>query len=132
MAVSAEYKDFVTELMSGFCHVQIRNMFGGAGVYRDGVMFALIAGETLYFKVDDLNRADYEAEDMPPFLYEPPSGKVISMSYYELPERLYDDPEELSEWARKAFDAALKAKAVKEKKGSAKKKTARRGKGRAV
>ncbi|MFN4355631.1 TfoX/Sxy family protein [Parvibaculum sp.] len=90
--------------------VRIRNMFGGAGVYFDDLMFGLIAGETLFFKVDDRNRADYEAEQMGPFVYEPPSGKSVAMSYYELPERLYDDADELVAWARKALDAALAAK----------------------
>jgi DNA transformation protein len=132
MAVSAEYKDFVTEQLEPLGPVRIRNMFGGAGVYLDDLMFGLIAGETLYFKVDERNRADYETEDMGPFVYEPPSGKSVAMSYYELPERLYDDPDELVQWARKALDAALAAKSAKpaprkraSKKSAARRKTAR-------
>lgn len=113
MAVSAEYKDFVCEQLEPLGPVRIRNMFGGAGVYLDDLMFGLIAGETLFFKVDDRNRADYEAEEMGPFVYEPPSGKAVAMSYYELPERLYDDADELVAWARKALDAALAAKSAK-------------------
>ncbi len=103
-------------------------MFGGAGVYLDDLMFGLIAGETLFFKVDDRNRADYEAEDSGPFIYEPPSGKTIAMSYYELPERLYDETDELIAWARKALDAALAAKSAKpvsRKNRSTRKKAAR-------
>lgn len=100
----------MTEQLEPLGAVRIRNMFGGAGVYFDDLMFALIAGETLFFKVDERNRSDFEAEDMGPFLYEPSSGKTIAMSYYELPERLYDDPDELVLWARKALDAALSAK----------------------
>src|SRR5690606_28898327 len=134
MAVSAEYKEFVAEQLEPLGPVRIRNMFGGAGVYFDDLMFGLIAGETLFFKVDDRNRADYEAEEMGPFVYEPPSGKSVAMSYYELPERLYDDADELVQWARKALDAALAAKAAKPapkkrigKQPSARKKTARPG-----
>ena len=134
MAVSAEYKEFVSEQLEPLGPVRIRNMFGGAGVYLDDLMFGLIAGETLFFKVDDRNRADYEAEEMGPFVYEPPSGKSVAMSYYELPERLYDDADELVQWARKALDAALAAKAAKPapkrrigKQPSARKKTARPG-----
>ncbi|MEX0838784.1 MAG: TfoX/Sxy family protein [Parvibaculum sp.] len=131
MAVSAEYKEFVTEQLEPLGPVRIRNMFGGAGVYLDDLMFGLIAGETLFFKVDERNRADYEAEDSGPFIYEPPSGKTIAMSYYELPERLYDEPDELTDWARKALDAALAAKAAKpvpRKDRSPRKKAARPGK----
>lgn len=113
MAVSAEYKAFVAEQLEMLGPVRIRNMFGGAGVYFDDLMFGLIARETLFFKVDDRNRPDFEAEGTGPFIYEPPSGKAIAMSYYELPERLYDDPQELTEWARKSLDAALAAKASK-------------------
>ncbi|MDO9125240.1 MAG: TfoX/Sxy family protein, partial [Parvibaculum sp.] len=79
----------------------------------DDLMFGLIVGETLFLKADDRNRSDFEAEEMGPFLYEPPSGKTVAMSYYELPERLYDDPDELVLWARKALDAALAAKSAK-------------------
>ncbi|HCX69423.1 TfoX/Sxy family protein [Parvibaculum sp.] len=126
MAVSDEYKAFVAELLEPLGTVRIRNMFGGAGVYLDDLMFGLIAGETLYFKVDGRNRPDFEADEMGPFLYEPPSGKTVAMSYYELPERLYDDPDELVHWARKALDAALASKAAKSvKKKPAQKKTAR-------
>lgn len=113
MAVSAEYKAFVVEQLELLGPVRIRNIFGGAGVYFDDLMFGLIAGETLFFKVDDRNQPDFEAEGMGPFIYEPPSGKAIAMSYYELPERLYDDPQELGEWARRSLDAALAAKAAK-------------------
>ncbi|MFN3934123.1 TfoX/Sxy family protein [Parvibaculum sp.] len=113
MAVSAEYRDFVIEQLEPLGAVRIRNMFGGAGVYLGDLMFGLIAGETLYFKVDDRNRADFEAEDMGPFVYEPPSGKAVAMSYYELPERLYDDADELVSWARKALDAALAARSAR-------------------
>ncbi|MEQ8266764.1 MAG: TfoX/Sxy family protein [Parvibaculum sp.] len=116
MAVSAEYKDFVAEQLEPLGAVRIRNMFGGAGVYLDDLMFGLIVGEPLFFKVDARNRADFEAEEMGPFLYEPPSGKAVAMSYFELPERLYDDPGELVIWARKALDAALAARSGKPKK----------------
>ncbi|MBX3494494.1 MAG: TfoX/Sxy family protein [Parvibaculum sp.] len=131
MAVSTEYKEFVAEQLEPLGPVRIRNMFGGAGVYLDDLMFGLVAGETLFFKVDDRNRVDYEAEGSGPFIYEPPSGKTIAMSYYELPERLYDEPDELIDWARKALDAALAAKAAKpapRKNRSPRKKAARPGK----
>lgn len=127
MAVSSEYKAFVAEQLEPLGPVSTRNMFGGAGVYLDGLMFGLIAGETLYFKVDDRNRGDYEAEGLGPFTVQLTRGGTGSFSYYEVPERLYDDQEELVEWARKAFDATLAAKTAKpvKKKKPAQRKTAR-------
>lgn len=109
MSVSNEYKIFLEELFAGFGPVTIRNMFGGGGVYHDGVMFALVAGDMLYLKADDTNRADFEAEGMGPFTYTG-KNKPVSMSYWQLPEALYDDPERFTDWARKAFEAAARAK----------------------
>lgn len=121
MAVSAEYKAFVREQLEALGPVRIRAMFGGAGVYLDDFMFGLIAAETLYFKVDDQNRAAFEEEGQEPFMYQPPpkdgkERKSIGMSYYEVPERLYDDPDELVVWARDALSAAMRAKAGKKPK----------------
>ena len=118
MAVSAEYKAFVREQLEALGSVRIRAMFGGAGVYLDDFMFGLIAAETLYFKVDDLNRPAFEDEGQEPFMYHPPpkdgkARKGVAMSYFEVPERLYDDPDELVVWARDAVSAAMRAKAEK-------------------
>ncbi|MDE1174376.1 MAG: TfoX/Sxy family protein [Parvibaculaceae bacterium] len=113
MAVSAEYKSFIGEMLEGLGPIRIRNMFGGAGVYLDDLMFGLILSETLFFKVDERNLADYVDEGQGPVSYEMASGKIVEMSYYEVPERLYDEPDELAVWARKALDAALKARAAK-------------------
>jgi DNA transformation protein len=87
-------------------------MFGGWGIYKDGVMFALIAYDTLYFKVDDGNRQDYEAADLPYFTYSD-KGRAIRMPYCEAPSDGFDDPEILCAWARGAFAAALRAKRAK-------------------
>ncbi len=116
MAVSADYKAFIEELFHPFGPVKVRNMFGGAGVFAplgDGdIMFGLIASQTLYLKGDETNRPDFEEEGMGPFVYGG-KGKEMAMSYYEVPERLYDDPEEFTTWARKALDVALRAKSSK-------------------
>jgi DNA transformation protein len=118
MSVSPEYRDFIIELFSSVGAVRVRNMFGGAGIYAPtpdgkGVMFGLIADETVYLKVNDANRGDFEAEGMGPFTYETDGRKPITMSYYELPPRLYDEPDDLNHWARKALDAALAARKPK-------------------
>jgi DNA transformation protein len=86
-------------------------MFGGAGIFRDGVMFALIVDDTLYFKADDSNRRDFEAEGLAPFSYETKNGRNTIMSYWRCPDRLFDDPDEMAAWAGKALAAARKAAA---------------------
>lgn len=106
MSVSPEFKAFVEEQLADLGPVAIRSMFGGGGVFHQGIMFGLIARETLYFKVDDSNRSDFEAEGMGPFTYEA-RGKTATMSYWEIPERLYDDRDALTDWARKAFAVAF-------------------------
>ena len=112
MAVSKEFLEFLSEQLEGFGPVDVKRMFGGAGIFREGLMFGLVTDECLYLKVDDDTRADFEAEGSGPFLYEK-NGKVMEMSYWLLPERLYDEPEEFTEWARRAFSVAMRADAAK-------------------
>lgn len=83
-------------------------MFGGVGIYAGNLFFALIADDTLYFKVDDSNRPDFEARDMGPFRPFGETGEV--MQYYCVPEELLDDPESLGAWAEKAIAVARRAK----------------------
>ncbi|PLX35204.1 MAG: hypothetical protein C0605_10950 [Hyphomicrobiales bacterium] len=100
MTVSAEFSDFVCELLSGLGEVSARRMFGGAGIYHDGLMFGLIA--------DAQTIADYEAEGKGPFVYDG-KGKPVRMSYWEVPERLFDAPGAMTPWAQNAYQAALRA-----------------------
>jgi DNA transformation protein and related proteins len=109
MAASAEYLDFITEQLSDFGPVTVRRMFGGAGIFRDGLMFALIAGETLYLKADNVLQGEFEALSLPPFTYGAKGAKRTVMSYWRAPEACLDDRDEMTEWARKAFAAALRA-----------------------
>jgi DNA transformation protein and related proteins len=110
MPVSAAYKAFVKDLLSGFRPISIRNMFSGAGIYADGVIFALIFDETLYLKADEPFSREFVAEGKGPFTYERKGRPPVAMPYWEVPERLLDDPEELVTWARRAYDVALAAK----------------------
>ena len=112
MSVSASFKEFLIEQMAGFGPVTIRPMFGGAGVMRDGLMFALIDDEVLYLKVDETSRAAFVAENLPPFVYSRKDQK-IDMSYFRVPERCLDDADEMAKWCRVAYGAALKAAAKK-------------------
>ena len=110
MTVTPGFEEFVRDVLSGLGPITIRKMFGGGGVYFDGVMFGLIADDTLYFKADETSTEAFEAEGKGPFVYQAKDRKPIAMSYWEVPERLYDDPDELADWARRAHDIALAAK----------------------
>ena len=109
MPVSEEFSEFLSELLTGLGEVSIRRMFGGAGLFMDGLMFGLIADDVLYLKADDRTIPESEAEGMAPFVYEG-KGKPISMSYWRVPDRLMDEPDELTAWARKAFGVAQRAR----------------------
>jgi DNA transformation protein and related proteins len=108
MAASAEYLDFIKEQLSGFGPVTARRMFGGAGIFRDGLMFALVADETLYLKADKASQGEFEALSLPPFTYGTKEGKRTVMSYWQAPEGCLEDRDEMTEWARKAYAAALR------------------------
>ena len=108
MSVSDEYLVFVQDQLRGLGEITVKRMFGGAGLYLDGVFFAIVADDVLYFKVDDSNRADYEAEGMGPFR--------PLMSYYEVPADVLEDPEVLRTWVGKAVEVAGRADKKKPKK----------------
>ena len=81
-----------------------RAMFGGYGIYKDGVFCGIIADNTLYFKVDDTNKADYQAHGSSPFTYVKPStGKPYEMSYWEVPEDVLNNPDEVKEWLERSY-----------------------------
>ena len=113
MAVSAEFSAFVLELLEPLDGVTLRRMFGGVGLFCHGVMFGLLAGDRLYFKAGDSNRTDFEDAGCAPFTYTTGKGERGIMSYYEAPECLFDEQDEMLDWARKALDEALKAGAKK-------------------
>ncbi len=115
MAVNPEFKEHVLDLLSPMDGVTARSMFGGAGLYRDGVMFALLSSSGgFYFRTDDGNREDYEALGSGPF--KPFDDKPMLMPYHEVPADLMEDPDELCAWAHKAWEAARRATAAKSKK----------------
>lgn len=113
MAVSSEYVEFIVEQLERLGPVKTRQMFSGMGLYFDDMMFGVIFGEALYFKADDHNRANYEDEGMGPFTYEMRNGNTGALNYYEVPERLYDDSDELVEWARKSVEVMNRLRAEK-------------------
>ena len=102
MSASEGFQEFLKDQLAGFGPVTIRRIFGGAGVYADSVMFALIADDTLYLKADGTTVPAFEAEGMRAFTYTSKGRKPIAMSCWEVPPRLLEDPDELAEWARAA------------------------------
>ena len=106
--------EFICDLFAPFGPVAVRRMFGGAGIYREGLMFALEFDGAIFLKVDAASIPDFEREGSRPFVYTRAKspGKIgrASLSYWRLPERLYDDPEELVSWARRALAIAERRK----------------------
>jgi len=98
--------DDIVELFSEFGPVTVRRMFGGAGIYADGTMFGLVAGGVIYLKTGDGNVAMFEREQLAPFTFSKRTGERVATSYRRMPDRLYDDPEELAAWAGAALTAA--------------------------
>ena len=108
MAISKEYLEYLKDQFRDLGEIEIKKMFGGAGLYLDSPMFALVADETLYLKVDDGNRSDYEELGLTPF--KPFENKPMTMSYYLVPDDVLENREDLAIWAKKAIEAALRAK----------------------
>src|SRR5918996_5477354 len=111
MAREREFVGFVVESLRPLGPVSARRMFGGHGIFLDGLMFGLVADGQLYLKADDGNRAAYEAEGLQPFTYTGGRGRMIELSYREAPSEGFDDPEILCDWAREAFAAARRSEA---------------------
>ena len=110
-------RDFLIDLFSGFGPVTIRRMFSGFGISADGTNFALALRGGLYLRADEHSIARFEAEGSKPFQYQTRARTVTIGSYWHLPERLYDEPEELAGWAREALAAAQRAALRKRPKG---------------
>ena len=117
MAVRPQYLEFVAEQLEGLGGVTTRRMFGGVGLYRGELFFGLIDDDTLFFKTDETNSAEYVARNMPKFM--PPVNRPMSpMGYHQVPADIIEDADLLVEWARKAVAVSASA--------AAKKKTPRR------
>lgn len=91
---------YVVEQLAALGEVEPRAMFGGYGVYHDGVFFAIVDGGRLFFKTDGASRAEYESRGMGPFR---PTKEMTLRSYYEVPAEVLESPEELALWARRAL-----------------------------
>lgn len=104
-----EFAEYIVELMQSIGPVTVKSMFGGHGVFLDGLMFGLIADRELYLKVDKESENDFISEGLEAFTYSK-QGKPFKMSYYQAPEAALEDVEEMNVWANKAYSAALRNK----------------------
>lgn len=113
MSVSDEFLAYLLDQFSQWGDVSARKMFGGAGLYRDGKIFGLVAGDVAYLKVDDSNRDSFEKAGSRPF--KPYPNKPVVMPYYEIPAEILEQPEELIKWAQRSL--AIPAKKAGKKQG---------------
>src|SRR5258708_21278828 len=106
MVASDGFAEFLREQLAPLGHLTMRRMFGKTGVFCNGLMFGMVTDNTLYLRVDDENKSAFaEAASVPPLNYEN-QGRLIDLSFWRAPERLFDEPDELLEWARIALAAA--------------------------
>jgi len=113
-------REFLIDLFADFGPVTIRKMFSGYGISADGTNFALSLRAGLFLRADEVTIPDFEAEGSKPFQYSTRAKTVVVNSYWELPARLFDDSQELAQWARGALAAAQRAKVKKRPKKTAK------------
>jgi DNA transformation protein len=115
VAISIEQREYVAhivDLLQFIGPVESKSMFGGFGMFLEGLMFGLVAGNELYLKVDTQNLQDYEDLGLQAFSFEK-NGRQIKMSYYQAPEEAMEDAELLIDWASNAYGAAMRAAAKK-------------------
>ncbi len=102
-----EFIDYLHEIFEEFGLIDARRMFGGYGIYHDGIMFGLVENNTLYLKADESTQEHFESMGLSQFQYDR-AGKAVKMSYYQAPEEVYDDRDKAALWAKRAYEAALK------------------------
>ena len=112
MANSAAFLDHLRELMrAGGRAVSARAMFGGHGLYVDGLFVAIVDDDVLYLRADDASRAEFASLGLPPFEYATKEGKRHAMSYLRAPDEALDSAQAMAPWVRSALGAALRAAA---------------------
>ncbi len=113
------YVDYILDLLEPIGNMKVRKMFGGFGIYKDTIFFALIINDILYFKVGENNRSLYESHDSEPFFYEGKNKKIVTMSYWEVPINVLENSIKLAQWVQQAVEAASLAKRSAQKKSCA-------------
>lgn len=106
------FVDYLPEVFAEFGTIALRKMFGGHGVYHQGLMFGLVAGDVLYLKADAVNVRFFEQEDLEPFEFVA-ENRTVKLSYRRAPDEIFDDRELAAQWARRSYEAALRAQAAR-------------------
>jgi DNA transformation protein len=107
MPVSDDFLNYIIDLLAGWKAVTIRRMFGGAGLYADGVIFGVVADDIVYLKVDDSTRDAFIQAGSRPFEPYHDNVKAAIRTYYEAPPEILDDPNEFARWAQQSLDISL-------------------------
>jgi DNA transformation protein len=113
--VAGSFEDLLADLFAPLDGVSLRKMFGGIGVFKDAIMFGLVAQGVLYLRADATSEPQFAAEGVEQFLYTGMKGRTVAMQYFRLPERLYDEPDAFIAWSSVAFAVARRAAAEKTK-----------------
>jgi len=113
VAVSADFKAYVEELFAGLGFVRLKPMFGVVAVYADDLMLAIVAEDTLYFRVDDEVRPQFEAAGSAPFTFNTRDGREVPISFWRAPDDAMEGADEAEPWARLSLSVALRKKAPK-------------------
>ena len=111
----SEFVAYLSDVFEEFGAISSRKMFGGYGIYHNGLMFGLVADDELFLKVDEDSRNEFKKLDLEAFEYVK-NNKRMKMSYHRAPEEIFEDKEEARAWAIRAFDAAVRADKKKRKK----------------
>jgi len=112
--MSTEFIAYLHEVFVSFGSIQAKRMFGGFGIYHQGLMFALVIDDILYLKANEKSKHIFEQHGLTPFEFDR-LGKIVKLSYYQAPEEIFDDFEHAVIWANLAYESALKAKKPKKK-----------------
>ena len=110
----SEYVEYLKEVFEEIGPITARKMFGGYGIYYNGLMFALVSDDMLYLKADEENSGYFKKAGLSQFEYDK-NGKTVKMSYYQAPDEIMEDREQAAVWARRSYEAALRAQSSKSK-----------------
>ena len=106
---TSEFVDYLKEAFQAFGPVAIRRMFGGHGIFFEGVMIGLVANERLYLKADATTVQEFTHRGLPQFQYAK-GGRLVGMSYYLAPDEALDEAAVMQRWAKMAYEAALRSR----------------------
>lgn len=105
MKKQSQFVEFLHEAFEEFGPVEARRMFGGYGIYHDGLMLGLVENDTLYLKADNSSKKYFKSKNLSQFQYKR-KDKMVKMSYYRAPEEIFDNQSEATVWAKRAYEAA--------------------------